>query len=314
MRNAAIEWAVDALIENGYALRSHVPDVVQDTPWSEVTRFQTNQGSIFLKVTPPALALEAYIINFLHDEFQAHVPTVIAINHDLKCFLMKDAGIRLFDYMTNAFQSDILVRAVQQYANLQILSLNKIEELIALGLPDWRLEKLPVLYLDLLAQEELLLQDGLSRDDLSRLRQLHGSFTKLCERLSEFAIHDTFGHADFHDKNILINPEDQQITMIDLGEVVVTYPFFSFLNCLHRAKENFALTEAQYQASQQRCFAPWLEIESEKNLLEIMSIMRQCWSIHSALGEYRLISSVDGELNRQGRLARNLRVWMQGVH
>lgn len=305
-----MDWAVNTLCEHGFELQSRIPEIVQDAAWSVVCRFHTNKGYVFLKIMPPALALEPGIINALRDDFQANVPTIVANNPDLHCFLMSDAGVRLFDYMTNKFQDDILVNAMQQYTELQIASVSQIEKLIALGLPDWRLEKLPALYLDLLSQEELLLEDGLNKADLVQLKQLHGKFNGLCERLSHFKIRDAFGHADFHDKNILINPENQQITMIDLGEVVVTYPFFSFLNCLHRAKENFALTDEQYQSLQQRCFVPWLDIESEENLWEIMTIMQQCWSIHSALGEYRLMSSVNSELNRQGRLARNLRVWM----
>jgi aminoglycoside phosphotransferase (APT) family kinase protein len=58
-------------------------------------------------------------------------------------------------------------------------------------------------------------------------------------------IKETFGHADFHDKNILINTHTNQTTLIDLGEVVITHPLFSFHNCLHRAKENFSLSNSQ---------------------------------------------------------------------
>ena len=117
------------------------------------------------------------------------------------------------------------------------------------------------------------------------------------------------------EKNILVNPQTHQITIIDLGEVAITHPFFSLLNCVHRAKENFALTDPQYQHLIEACFKHWLALESSTHLFETLSIVQQCWSIHSVLGEYRLMNSVDRAsfqaLKRQGRLSGNLRYWLE---
>ena len=75
------------------------------------------------------------------------------------------------------------------------------------------------------------------------------------------------------------------------------------------------LTDDQYQDLQERCFKNWLSLEPPTRLLEILSIIRQCWPIHSVLGEYRLMKSVDPmafqKLRREGRLARNLRFWLE---
>jgi hypothetical protein len=99
-----------------------------------------------------------------------------------------------------------------------------------------------------------------------------------------------------------------------LGEVAITHPFFSFHNCLHRAQENFSLSESQYQQLQKNCFEPWLAFESQTHLFEILAIMKQCWSIHAVLGEWRLIQSVDRasyqHLKREGRFATKLRFWI----
>ena len=80
------------------------------------------------------------------------------------------------------------------------------------------------------------------------------------------------------------------------------------------AKENFALPDDQYRQLQEACFKNWLKFESSARLFEILSIIEQCWSIHSVLGEYRLMQSVDQisfqKLKREGRLTRNFRHWL----
>lgn len=317
MNDAHIYWAINILNDKGYQLESNMPDIIQDNPWAVVYRFKTNQGFIFLKSVPSEFSLEPKVIDVLRTEFHANVPFIIAETQEQHCFLMKDAGIQLHRYFQKHFNPDILIQTMQAYAKLQITATNKIQRFFDLGVPDWRLEKLPALYLGLINQKALLLDDGLSKNDLIKLKKLESKLSSLCAQLASYNIKDTFGHADFHDKNICIDPDTCQTTIIDLGEVVITYPFFSFLNYLHRAKENFSLTESQYIQLKLDCFEPWLEFESQKNLLEILLIINQCWPIHSVLGEYRLMKSVEKtdfqKLLRQGRFANNLRYWLKGT-
>lgn len=314
MKDSHIEWAIRALNDSGYQAIAAIPKIIVKSPWSEVSRFTTDKGFVFLKKTPLGLSIESTIIKILHNDFNANVPLIIAENSNLNCFLMQDAGISLFDYFKKEFKADILIQAVQDYAMLQIKTMERINIFLDAGVPDWRLEKLPALYQDLISHEYLLIDDGLTKDELNELKKLTSKLISICEQLSHYKIKETFGHADFHDKNILCDLNTHATTLIDLGEVVITHPLFSFLNCLHRAKENFSLSEQEYKQLIDTCLEPWLLLESQENLLEILSTIQQCWSIHSVLGEFRLMKSVDEwafhELHRQGRLARNLRFWI----
>lgn len=309
-----IKWAIEVLNNSDYQVISDTPNTIQKTPWSEVYRFTTGKGFVFLKKTPPKLALESKVIKMLDEEFHANVPLIIADNLALNCFLMLDAGIPLHDYFKQEFIADILIRVVQKYIALQINAAGKVDNFLDMGVPDWRLEKLPLLYQELISHENLLIDDGLTQDELAKLNKLKPKLASICDQLSHFKIKDTFGHADFHDKNILCNVDTMETTLIDLGEVVITHPFFSIHNCLHRAKQNFSLSDKQYQQLQDECFKPWLIVESKENIFTILSIIQQCWSIHSVLGEFRLMQSVDQlafqKLRRQGRLVKNLRFWI----
>lgn len=314
MDNSHILWAINTLNENGYQIHMATPDIIQNTPYSEVSRFNTSRGFIFLKKVPPSLSLESTVITILSKEFHAHVPQLIAENNELHCFLMQDAGIQLHNYFKENFQADILIKFMHDYTTLQINTSDKLELFFNMGVPDWRLEKLPKLYQDLISQKLLLMDDGLSEDELIILNKLTPKLTSICEKLSQYKIKETFGHADFHDKNILIDTATHRTTLIDLGEVVITHPFYSFQNCLYRAKENFSLSDSQYHELQVACFKPWLALDTKAHLFEILALIQQCWPIHSVLGEFRLMNSVDQtafqELRRQGRLARNFRHWI----
>lgn len=315
MESYYIQWAINKLLEERYKVNITTPDIIQDNPWSTVYRFATDRGFVFLKKVPPALSIEPRIINILHNKFRAHVPKIIAINNEQHCFLMHDAGIQLHKYFKDNFKMEILIQTVQEYVALQINSSKNINLFLDIGVPDWRLEKLPTLYNNLIAEESLLIDDGLTKDELIQLRKLEPKLSSICEKLSQYKINETFCHADYHDKNILIDTDTLQTTLIDLGEVLITHPFFSFLNCFYRAKQNFLLSDSQYQQLQLECFKPWLEFETQENLFEIFGIIQQCWSIHAVLGEFRLLNSVDPlafqTLRRQGRLANNLRYWIQ---
>jgi len=115
-------------------------------------------------------------------------------------------------------------------------------------------------------------------------------------------------------ENILIDKDTQKTTVIDLGEVVITHPFYSLHNCLHMAKENNSLSDTQYNHILESCLEPWLSLESRVNLTEIISYIQETWMIHAVLGEMRLIDSVDKEayktLHREGRMSKKLRVWI----
>lgn len=314
MSDSQIEWSINALEIAGFHIEDISPETIQDTPWSKVCRFRTDKGYAYLKITPSALSIEPNVIQLLRNKFNANVPIIIAANQEHDCFLMNDAGMQLHEYFKIGFDAEILISTLQQYSTLQISSMNAIDAFLDIGVPDWRLEKLPKLYLDLIERENLLIDEGLSMAELNKLKMLASKLNDICDRLSQYQIINAFSHADFHPKNILIDKNTQKTTVIDLGEVVISHPFYSLHNCLHMAKENFSLSDTQYHLILESCLEPWLLLESRENLSDIISLIQETWMIHAVLGEMRLIDSVNKEaykaLRREGRLSKKLRVWI----
>ena len=290
-----IQWAYKYLTSNGYTLKNCLPKNVQITPWSYVVRFETSEGYAYLKHTPPMLALEAAIIQTFRDQFHASVPNIIAHNAELHCFLMKDAGKSLREILKQKFDETLLCKAIDQFISLQLAVADRIDVLLDIGVPDWRLNKLPELYTQLLSQRDLLLENGLSIIDISKLEALVPRVSNLCKKLSDYSIKQTFVQPDFNDNNTLIDCVSQDITTIDLGEIAISHPFFSLLNCLEQIKKHHSLTEEEdeYRRIQDSCIKNYINFESNNRLLDAFATARMLWPIYSALCDFRLMNACD---------------------
>jgi len=308
-----IQWGRDTLTSNGYIIKSNLPENVQDTPWSYVVRFATSDGFIYLKHMPKLLALEATITQILHNQFHAAVPEVIAHNTELNCFLMKDAGRPFREILKKRFDAALLSKAIEQFTSIQLDFADHINTFLDIGVPDWRLNQLPDLFKQLLLQKDILIADGLSEIEMSELETLVPKVTDLCQKLSGYAIQPTIVQCDFHDNNILIDDSSQKITFIDLGEVVISHPFFSLIGCLRQAKIHHALTDEddEYRLLMDACMKNYLAIESKKNLLDAFAMADLLWFIYEALAQYRLRLACDEErflqFQRHGKLSGRLK-------
>lgn len=286
-----IQWACNYLTSHGYELKTKVPEIVQDTPWSYVIRFATSEGLIYLKQTPEQLALEATIIQTLRNQFHAPVPTVIAHNTELNCFLMKDSGQSLRSILKQNFDEALVCKAVYQFTSLQIAVAERVDVFFDLGVPDWRLDKFPELYQQLLSQKDLLIADGLSETELDELEKLTQIVVALCTKLSGYSIKPTLVQPDFNDNNTLIDRVSQKITIIDLGEISISHPFFSLLNCLYVIKKHHALTDEdfRYLRIKDACLKNYLNFESKKRLLDALEVALLLFPIYGVFAGYRMI-------------------------
>lgn len=296
MNNEIIQWSYKAILSHGCTLKSNVPENIQKTPWSHVIRFATSDGYVYLKHTPKLIALEPLITQILHDQFHASVPEVIAYNSELNCFLMKDAGKSLRQILKKQFNAELLCNGILQFTSLQLDIADHVDVLINIGVPDWRLDKLPDLYMQLLSQKSILIADGLSENEISELEMQFPKISNLCKKLSSYSIKQTIVQPDFHDNNLLID-ERGNITIIDLGEIVISHPFFSLINCLQQAKKHHALKDKDdaYQQLVDACLKNYLSYDSKSRLLNALAIAQILLFIYGALANVRLMHACGRE-------------------
>ncbi|STX52372.1 Predicted phosphotransferase related to Ser/Thr protein kinases [Legionella busanensis] len=318
---AIIQWAEDYLISNGYFLIAK-PEIIQETPWSNVICLLTSHGKVYLKQPAPLLANEANIIELLAYECRASVPHIIAKNSNLHCFLMNDTGLTLRNHINKENKTELLCKAIKHFTAFQRSTENKIELLFNLKLPDWRLKQLPNLYEKIINDKEFLKADSMEEKELDKLNYLGPLITEQVHELSQYGIYETLVQPDFNTNNILINPNTQQFTIIDLGELAISHPFFSLHNFLHQATLHHHVKEHDHVWNKmlEACIANWLDLWPKAKLLQGYKLSRILWPIYFACANYHFMHCVDMlALNtwyakKPNRLACAFREYLAAMH
>lgn len=307
-----MEWAQNYLQAKGYTING-LPESIRAMPWSRVTRFSTSKGSIYLKEMAPLFSVEPILIKALSEWDADSMPNVIATNNDLNCFLMEDAGIPLSKYLKDELQIEILVRALTICANSQYKAVNHVDTLLSIGVPDWRLAKLPELYLHLISEEAILRADGLTSAEIKALNILHPTFSALCDHLSRHKIPETLEHTDFHGNNILI--KDDHLTIGDWGDAVISHPFFSLASYLDNATRYHGLKEGdvRYVNLQNVYLDTWTEFEPKDQLIEAFQLAKRLRPCQVALSFIRvkMCPNLDSSFDFSGYISEALREFIE---
>jgi hypothetical protein len=267
---------------------------------------------------PPDISLDPQIIQLLMDQCHASVPVVIDLNADLHCFLMKDAGLNLRAYLKHEFQPDLLIQAISEFTGIQRTTEPHIPSLLALGVPDWRLNKFSKVYDDIINQADFLKADGITDDELKLLRDLRPKIAEQSALLSQYQIPETVVQLDFNTNNMLFNPSTKTMTLIDLGEIVIAHPFFSLHNFLYTTTVHHGIKkdDPMYLQLQNACLEKWLPLGNKEHLFEGFMLAQKLWPILAAFGCYRLMRCVDLQAfrsyysNRPHRLADSFREYI----
>jgi len=261
------------------------------TPWSEVYAFDTNDGLYYLKKTSSELFIEVKVLAKLASSFNHFVPKLIASNESLNCFITKDAGISLRTYLDQTLDFEYLYEALEKFLNMQRQIEKSVNDYLILGVPDWRLEQLPELFTNLLNDQTMLSKEGISQLEIQLLKRLKTKVQAQCDALASFGIAETLVQADFHTNNMVIDTITKHLSYLDLGEVVLTHPFFSIINFLLQAVKHFGLKkeDVPYQKLIQICERYWPDFQ------EVLPKVEAIFRVYSALGCYRLMKSIDIE-------------------
>ncbi len=306
-----IQWAKEILnITNEKSFAKS--KLIKKTPWSTIIAIDTGREIVYLKHTPKLIALEPKIIQILHDQFHASVPTVLAENTGLNCFIMKDGGPSLREILKKKFDEALLCRAIDQFTKLQITATNNLGVLLEIGVPDWRLNKLSDIFQKVISQKNLLLADGLTETEIIELEKLPSIISTLCEKLSHYSIKESIVQPDFNDNNTLIDLNSRNITIIDLGEIAISHPFFSLLNCLQQLTKHYGYAEndSVYVRIKDCCLNNFMQHESKENVLTAFEIAKSLWPVYGTIANDRLIQACGKEKLisfQQGKLSSTLR-------
>jgi phosphotransferase family enzyme len=188
--------------------------------WSTALRAPTSSGDLWFKANHPLWAHEAAVVRVLASTRADLVPPLVAVDDERGWMLMADGGERLREVVQRERDLGRWLDVLAGYGTLQIDVAARADELVALGVPERRLDGLAGRYARLLDET-----DGLSADERSRLTRSIPRVAEMCSELAALGIPETIQHDDLHDGQVFVR--DEGYLFFDWGDACVAHPFFS---------------------------------------------------------------------------------------
>ena len=239
-RSAALAWAREELDRAGLVLDGE-PAQPHIYPWSTALRLPVRGGSVWLKAVGPGSAQEPPLATALGTWVPGSVLVPLAVDVERRLILLPDGGRTLRDAggssLVEAWES-----MLRRYARLQLALVPHASDMLALGVPDHRTDRLPALVTDLLADDEAQLagrEGGLRPEVRERVVADLAEYAELCARLADGGVPSTLQHDDLHDANVFVSGNRHRF--FDWGDSSVSHPFVSLLVTLRMARQALAL-------------------------------------------------------------------------
>lgn len=285
-REGALRWAQTQLAQHGLVLSAE-PEQVRSWERSSLWRFPTLGGAAYFKAVPAMFAYEPRLSQALADWLPGRCAPVLTIEPTQHWLLLGDAGPRslLRDRDVTNWEA-----ALRQYAELQIALTSRVNDLLALGVPDRRLEVLPERLETLLADTAALKNSpaGLSDDEIAALRKRRPEFLAACRTLAASPIPATLEHGDFASGQIIAAPNGEY-KFIDWSDSSVSFPFLSLLFFwaeLEGELDNPLETRLRLRDAY---LEPWMAYASTRELVELYELAMAVSPLHHALIYHRTI-------------------------
>lgn len=222
----AASWMTEAAARHDLAVTGPV-EQFGVSPYSVTMRVPTSEGYAYFKAAPPEFGYEPSLVRAIAERFPAHSPEVLEIDRERSWLLTR--GVEPFWQLEPTLEHvELYERMVRTYARMQQELIGQVATLTAMGVPDRRPARLPVLLEELLQDTATLRFDGdyaLSAEEHAQLLAYVPRFTEQCAKLAEFALPNTLQNVDFWRDNIAVTNDG--FVFLDWAESVVASPAHS---------------------------------------------------------------------------------------
>jgi hypothetical protein len=274
-RAEAVHWIGAQLSALGLGLAGPV-ETGRTWSLSCVLRAPTPAGDYYFKAVPPLFGHEPALTRFLAARFPGAVPEVAAVDLERRWMLMPAfAGAMLQDEPASA----VWAAALGGYGRLQAALVEDAAELLGLGCPDRRLDRLAAAAPLALDEADALLvgqAHGLEEGQVAALHDLLPALQAACGELAALGPPPTLEHGDLHAGNIITTGQGAFV-YYDWTDGALAHPF----NCLAAFLER---VPAEWQAELCDAYLGAWEAFGDRARLEgALRLARPLGALHMAL-------------------------------
>ena len=291
---SATAWIHAQLAARGLHIITPV-EILHQRPWSAFVRVATNAGTAYFKAPAPAFKYEAALTQALARWRPDCTVPILAVDLDRGWLLTADAGPTLRSADQSAGQIEHWLKVLPLYVELQLEMVDRVPELLRLGMPDRRLTTLPHLYTRLMDETDSLRvgQDvGLTPEEYRRLQDLRTRVAAMCEQLAAYELPETLTHEEVHDANVLVNNDRYIFT--DWSDSSIAHPFFTMLVTLRAAAHRLKLAEDGPELIRVRdaYLEPWTKFEPRGKLMAAFALAYRLAMVNRALSWHTGLASL----------------------
>ncbi len=219
-------------------------------PWSTVFRIPTDQGLAWCKACGRGPAYEGRLLDAFARHGIAGALLPLATDPERALILFPDGGDTLRATRpegTGDHDLDAWVRILRSYAGLQQATAPVVDELVALGVPDLRPERLAVVLDGFIADDAIWARadaEDRAAADVARRRlpALRPVVEALTAAVARPGLAATIQHDDLHGGNVLVGPDGDRI--FDWGDASVAHPFGTLTTTLNSIEHHTGFDQA----------------------------------------------------------------------
>lgn len=271
-----------------------ISPIEQLRSWSTscILRLNTTAGNIYFKAIPIALQNEPLFTQNLAQYYPENTPYLLSIDPEQRWILMQDfAGAPLSEKADISYWEE----ALRLFAKIQINSVDRVENLLSLGWPDRRTNKLLFDIELLLGDTEALLAGDfiiIEESDVEELRTLIPQFKAMCEELASYNLPQTLVHGDFWAKNVVVTDTNRNYIYFDWPNSAIAHPFFDIVNFLYIEKYVPDFPEVRTHL-RNIYLEQWTSYEPMERLLQAFELCQTLGILYQAITYYQIVSQLE---------------------
>ncbi len=298
-------WIGDRLQHEGLTASGSI-EQLKSWYFSSVLRVPTTTGDLYFKAVPHYMRQEIALTKILPNWNPGHTPEALAVDDERLWLLTRDMNGRCLEEerTMSAWGS-----ALRDYARFQQQTAPRLPELLAMGCPDLRMNRLPELSRALFAAiPDLLagLPGNLTAEELTAVRSLQPEIDALCARAAQYDIPATLVHGDFHGINV-VRAADRPL-FFDWGDACVSHPFFDAMELL-AADDWMPAEENAYDALRDIYLEPWTVYEPMGRLQELYTLLKPLWALAMSFRHEKALLGMEAVCPLASRLPHTCALW-----